>query len=179
MLHFRVIVTLTCKKYGPFRYIEVFLMYQYQYVVQPDRLNYWRIGACLWKGFCISMTDCERTKTGVKRKWRQLYMKAFKNSEFNTSEMWNDDNYWIPFFHRKGLFRVEMHSLLLRPGSDNSISLWCKLRHTIDLSNYRSWFAFWDNCFVCTVAQRGHEKYVSTACANKFLFFWNLHTTFL
>ena len=41
-----------------------------------------------------------------------------------------------------------MHSLLLRPGSDNSIFLWCKLRHTIDLSNYRSWFPFWDNCFV-------------------------------
>ena len=37
---------------------------------------------------------------------------------------------------RKGLFRVKMHSLLLRPGSDNGISLWCKLRHTIDLSNY-------------------------------------------
>ena len=48
----------------------------------------------------------------------------------------------------KGLFRVKMHSLLLRPGSDNSISLWCKLRHTIDLSTYRSWFPFWDNCFV-------------------------------
>ena len=37
---------------------------------------------------------------------------------------------------------------LLRPGSDNSISLWCKMRHTIDKSNYRSWFPFWDNCFV-------------------------------
>ena len=48
----------------------------------------------------------------------------------------------------KGLFRVKMHSLLLRPGSDNSISLWCKLRQTVDLSNYRSWFPFWDNCFV-------------------------------
>ena len=48
----------------------------------------------------------------------------------------------------KGLFRVEMYSLLLRPGSDNSISLWCKLRHTMELSNYRSWFPFWDNCFV-------------------------------
>ena len=46
--------------------------------------------------------------------------------------------------YRKGLFRVKMHSLLSRPGSDNSISLWCKLRHTIDLSNYRSWFPFWD-----------------------------------
>ena len=36
-----------------------------------------------------------------------------------------------------------MHSLLLRPGSDNSISLWCKLRHTIDISNYWFWFPFW------------------------------------
>ena len=48
----------------------------------------------------------------------------------------------------KGLFRVKMHSLLLRPGSENSISLWCKLRHTIDLTNYGSWFPFWENCFV-------------------------------
>ena len=48
----------------------------------------------------------------------------------------------------KDYFRVKMHSLLLRPGSDNSISLWCKLCHTIDLSNYRSWFPFWDDCFI-------------------------------
>ena len=27
--------------------------------------------------------------------------------------------------------------VLFRPGSDNSISLWCKMRHTIDISNYR------------------------------------------
>ena len=26
--------------------------------------------------------------------------------------------------------------------------LWCKVRYTIDISNYRSWFRFWDNCFV-------------------------------
>ena len=41
----------------------------------------------------------------------------------------------------KGLFRVKMLSLLLRPGSDNSISLWCKLRHTlakIDFVRFRS-----------------------------------------
>ena len=43
-----------------------------------------------------------------------------------------------------------MHSLLLRPGSDNStcIYLWCKLRHAHDISNYRSWFPFLDNCIV-------------------------------
>ena len=57
-------------------------------------------------------------------------------------------NFVIP--NNKGLFRVKLHSLLLRPGSDNSISLWCKLRHTIDLSNYRSWFPFWDNLFRLT-----------------------------
>ena len=48
--------------------------------------------------------------------------------------------HWLIFysnnFASKGLFRVKMHSFLLRPGSDNSISLWCKLRHTIDLSNF-------------------------------------------
>ena len=39
--------------------------------------------------------------------------------------------------------------VLLRPGSDNSISLWClKMPHTIDISNNRSSFPFWDNCFV-------------------------------
>ena len=38
--------------------------------------------------------------------------------------------------------------VLLRPGSDNSISLWCKMRHTIDIPNYRSWFPFLDNGFV-------------------------------
>ena len=27
--------------------------------------------------------------------------------------------------------------VLFRPGSDNSISLCCKMRHTIDISNYR------------------------------------------
>ena len=68
-------------------------------------------------------------------------------------------------FKRKGLFRVKMHSLLLRPGSDTSVSLWCKLRHTIDLSNHRSWFPFWDNCFLWL-------KFL-------FLIFLNLHTTFL
>ena len=41
-----------------------------------------------------------------------------------------------------------MHSVLLRPGSDNSISLWCKLRHTIAISNYWSWFPFLDDCIV-------------------------------
>ena len=61
----------------------------------------------------------------------------------------NPQNYnFSQFYNRKGLFRVKIHSLLLRPGSDNSISLWCKLRHTIDLSNCRSWFPFCDNFFV-------------------------------
>ena len=43
--------------------MEVFLKIidQYQYVVQPDRLNYETIGTCLRKGPCISMTDCEVT----------------------------------------------------------------------------------------------------------------------
>ena len=48
----------------------------------------------------------------------------------------------------KGEVQAQMHSLLSRPGSDNSISLWCKLRHTIDISNYWSWFPFLDNCLV-------------------------------
>ena len=50
-------------------------IYQYQYVVQPYRLNYGAIGACLRKGLCKSMTDWEGTTTGLERKWRQLYMK--------------------------------------------------------------------------------------------------------
>ena len=58
---------------------------------------------------------------------------------------WTDTTVYM---YDKGLFRVKMHSPLLRPSSDNIISLWCKLRHTIDLYNYRSWFPFWDNCFV-------------------------------
>ena len=37
---------------------------------------------------------------------------------------------------------------VLRPGSDNSISLWCKLRHTIDISNFWYWFHCLDNCLV-------------------------------
>ena len=53
-------------------------------------------------------------------------------------------------------------TFVIRPGSDNSISLWCKLRHTIDISNFWSWFHCLDNCFVWL----------------KFLIFCNLHTTF-
>ena len=32
------------------------IMHQYQYVVQTDRLDYGKIGACIRKGLCISMT---------------------------------------------------------------------------------------------------------------------------
>ena len=64
----------------PFLYgdIPFMIMYQYQYVVQPDRLNNGTIGTFLRKGLCISMTDCEGTTTGIERKWRQLYMKSFE-----------------------------------------------------------------------------------------------------
>ena len=50
----------------------------------------------------------------------------------------------------KGEKRDKMHSLLLRPGLHNIISLWCKLCHTIDIHicNYRSSFPFWDKCLV-------------------------------
>ena len=48
--------------------IPFMIMYQYQYVVQPDRLNEGSIGTCLRKGFCISMTDSEGTTTGLERK---------------------------------------------------------------------------------------------------------------
>ena len=40
------------------------LLYRYQYVVQPDRLNYRIIYTCLRKGFCISRRDYEGTATG-------------------------------------------------------------------------------------------------------------------
>ena len=66
-------------------------------------------------------------------------------SELRGKNTYNKNNH---SFCKFGLFRVEMHSLLSRPGSDNSISLWCKLRHTIDLSYHRSWFPFGDYCFI-------------------------------
>ena len=71
---------LDLKEIDPFLYgsIPFIIMYQYQYVVQPDRLNYGTIGTCLRKWLCLSMTDCEGTTTGLKRKWRQLYMKSFE-----------------------------------------------------------------------------------------------------
>ena len=64
----------------PFLYggIPIMIMYQYQYVVQPDRLNNGIIGTSLRKGLCLSMTDCDGTTTGIERKSRQLYMKSFK-----------------------------------------------------------------------------------------------------
>ena len=64
----------------PFLYgsIPFMIMYQYQYVVQADRLNYGTIETCLRKRLCISMADCEGTTTGLERKWRQLYMKSFE-----------------------------------------------------------------------------------------------------
>ena len=54
----------------PFLYggIPFLIMYQYQYVVQPDRLNNGTIRIFLRKGLCISMTDCEDTTTGIERK---------------------------------------------------------------------------------------------------------------
>ena len=58
--------------------IPLMIMYQYQYVVQPDRLNNGTIGAFLRKGLCMSMTECEGTTAGIERKWRQLYMKSFE-----------------------------------------------------------------------------------------------------
>ena len=50
---------LDLQKSDPFLYgsIPFMTMYQYQYVVQPDRLNYGTIGTCLRKGLCISGTD--------------------------------------------------------------------------------------------------------------------------
>ena len=44
------------------------IMYQYQYVVQPDKLNYGTIRTCLRKGLYIWMTDYDGTTTGLKRK---------------------------------------------------------------------------------------------------------------
>ena len=60
----------------PFLYggIPFMIMYQYQYVVQADRLNKGVIGTFLRKRVCIWMTDCEGTTTGIERKWRQLYI---------------------------------------------------------------------------------------------------------
>ena len=44
--------------------IPFMMIYQYQYNVQPYRLNYETIGTCLRKGLCISMTNCEGTTKG-------------------------------------------------------------------------------------------------------------------
>ena len=96
--------------------------------------------------------------------WSLAFWKRFHKT-YAQFVVW-DSSLNICKFYSKGLFRVKMHSLLLRPGSDNSISLWCKLRHTIDLSNYRTLFLFWDNCFVWL-------KFLF------FIFFWSLHKTFL
>ena len=61
---------LDLQKIGTFLYgsILFMIMYQYQYVVQPDRLNYGIIGTCLRKGLCISMTDCKGATMGLERK---------------------------------------------------------------------------------------------------------------
>ena len=58
------------KKIGLFLYtsIPIKLLYRYQYVVQPDRLNYGIIYTCLRKGLCISRRDHEETATGVEQK---------------------------------------------------------------------------------------------------------------
>ena len=58
--------------------IPFMIMYRYQYVVQPDRLNNGTIATFLRKGLCMSMTECEGTTTGIERKWRQPYMKSFE-----------------------------------------------------------------------------------------------------
>ena len=64
----------------PFLYegIPIMIMYQYQYVVQADRLNNGKIGTFLRKGLCKSMTNCEGATTGIERKSRQLYMNSFE-----------------------------------------------------------------------------------------------------
>ena len=51
--------------YGSIPYMTI---NQYQYVVQPYKLNYRTIGTCLRKGLCISMKDCERITAGSERK---------------------------------------------------------------------------------------------------------------
>ena len=73
-------IDLDLQNIDPFLYgsIPFMIMYQYQYVVQPDRLNNGTIRTFLRKGLCISMTDCEGTTTGIERKWHQLYMKSFE-----------------------------------------------------------------------------------------------------
>ena len=48
--------------------IPFMIMYQYQYVLQPDRLNNGTIGTFPRKGLCMSMTECEGTTTGIERK---------------------------------------------------------------------------------------------------------------
>ena len=58
--------------------IHFMVMHQYQYVVQPDRLNYGIIGTCLRKGLYLSKTDCEGITIGLERKWCHLYMKSFE-----------------------------------------------------------------------------------------------------
>ena len=94
---------LDLQKIDPFLYgsISFMIMYQYQYVVRSDKLNYGTVGTCLRIGFWISITEFEGTTTRLERKWRQLYMKLFENDNSNTPAMWNEDNYWRTFFHRK------------------------------------------------------------------------------
>ena len=48
--------------------IPFMIMYQYQYVVQPDILNYGTIETCLRKELCNSMTDCDGATTGFEGK---------------------------------------------------------------------------------------------------------------
>ena len=58
---------LDSRKIGLFLYTSIPFesLYRYQYVVQPDRLNYGIIYSCLRKGLCISRRDYEGTATGV------------------------------------------------------------------------------------------------------------------
>ena len=58
--------------------IPFMIMYQYQYVVQPDILNYGTIGTCLRKELCNSMTDSDGATTGFEGKWRQFFMEWFE-----------------------------------------------------------------------------------------------------
>ena len=80
MFHLLVIVTLTLKNLTCFcihAIIPFLTLHQYQYVVQPDTLNYGTIRTCLRKGRCISKRDYKGTTTAVERQWRQVFLKSF------------------------------------------------------------------------------------------------------
>ena len=54
------------------------ILCQYQYGVQPDRLNYGKLKHFFWKRALYIDQKLRGPTTDVERKWRQIYVKPFE-----------------------------------------------------------------------------------------------------